>query len=296
MSEVSQLHPEALLDRHHDGSLDEGERERLTAHAAQCEACRLELMLMDDLAAEEADAAPPALDHLVLGAVPGARPSSRLPSTRWLWVLAAVVIAGTATAAYVGARAGGPPPSNTSSAPVSVAPTVENDHSDGVGRASAGEAEAKEAESSKHRELPPRPEPSSSTAPPSAASLFSAGNAARRAGEARRALALYHQLQRLYPGSREARLSRAMTAKLMAETQPEKAVDGFDAYLDEGGRLDEEALVGRADALAKLGRRDEEAATWHRLLAEHPRSIHAARARQRLAILRENADEAATGD
>ena len=56
-------------------------------------------------------------------------------------------------------------------------------------------------------------------------------------------------------------------------------------HFEKGGKLDEESMVGRALALHKLGKRDQERAAWAALLSQHPNSIHAARARQRLSEL-----------
>ena len=60
------------------------------------------------------------------------------------------------------------------------------------------------------------------------------------------------------PGSRAARTSRVPHARLLLDTldRPADALDGFSAYLDADprGTLSEEAQVGRAQALRRLGR------------------------------------------
>jgi hypothetical protein len=63
-----------------------------------------------------------------------------------------------------------------------------------------------------------------------------------------------------------------------------RALSAFDGYLATGaGSLREEAMVGRARALERLGRSAEEHAAWAALLERFPQTIHAERARGRLA-------------
>jgi hypothetical protein len=61
----------------------------------------------------------------------------------------------------------------------------------------------------------------------------------------------------------------------------------FNSYLASpgGGALREEAMVGRALSLGRLGRADEERAAWRALLGAWPKSMHRARAQARLAEL-----------
>lgn len=121
-----------------------------------------------------------------------------------------------------------------------------------------------------------------------AATLFRAANAARREGAFDRAKRLYGELIARYPNSDEARLSRVSLGKLLLEKgDPSDAEREFGKYLKDGkGELAEEALVSRAESLQKLGKTDAERSTWQRLLAEHPNSVYAARAKQRLEALR----------
>jgi hypothetical protein len=62
------------------------------------------------------------------------------------------------------------------------------------------------------------------------------------------------------------------------------ALAQFEYYLARhgGGTLAEEARVGRALALGKLGRRSKERAAWQDLIEHHPTSPHAARAERRI--------------
>jgi TolA-binding protein len=122
-----------------------------------------------------------------------------------------------------------------------------------------------------------------------AGELFADANRARREGDVPLALRRYAELRRAYPGSREELTSRVVAGDLLlAEGPTRDALASFDSYLTASptGTLAEEALVGRASALMRLGRGDEERAAWAQLLREHPDSVHAERARRRLAELR----------
>jgi tetratricopeptide (TPR) repeat protein len=129
--------------------------------------------------------------------------------------------------------------------------------------------------------------PLGSASPSGAAALFAAANQARRRGAHAEALRLYRELQRHHPSSPEAKLSHATMGKLMLDEGDSRAArDAIDRYLEnKGGSLSEEALIGRALALQKLGRDAEERAAWQALLRAHPSSLHVPRARARLAEL-----------
>ena len=98
------------------------------------------------------------------------------------------------------------------------------------------------------------------------------------------ALALYDDLERQYPASSEARLANATTARLLLDQgNAGGALSRFDSYLASGaGELREEAMAGRATALERLGREDEESRAWALLLASYPRTPYAAHARARV--------------
>ncbi len=132
--------------------------------------------------------------------------------------------------------------------------------------------------------LPAGAAPSPSPSPSSASAMFDAANAARRSGDTAGALALYDGLERQYPASREARLANATTARLLLDQgNAAGAVNRFDAYLASGAsELREEAMAGRATALERLGRDEEEARAWALLLATYPRTPYAAHARARV--------------
>lgn len=127
--------------------------------------------------------------------------------------------------------------------------------------------------------LPVSSEPASSTA------LFSSANAARRRGEHRLAMSLYRELQSSFPASPETSLSHILLARLeLGQGDAAAALTQFDAYLRQPreGSLTQEALQGKALALAALGRKDEETEVWRELLRRYPTSPYAASARKRL--------------
>lgn len=123
--------------------------------------------------------------------------------------------------------------------------------------------------------------------PSSAAKLFGEANQARRSGDIGRASGLYHLLQDQFPGSPEADLSRVTLALLLLDSGDARgALSGFERYLAGSSRaLEAEALVGRARALGRLGRRDQEAVAWREVQRKYPRSIYGRQANERLAAL-----------
>lgn len=123
--------------------------------------------------------------------------------------------------------------------------------------------------------------------PSGAAKLFGQANQARRAGEVGRASGLYHLLQEQYPGSAEAELSRVTLATLLLNSgDASGALAGFERYLAGPSRaLEAEALVGRARALARLGRTKLELTAWREVERRFPGSVYARQAAERLTAL-----------
>jgi hypothetical protein len=123
--------------------------------------------------------------------------------------------------------------------------------------------------------------------PQTAAKLFGYANQARRAGDVARASGLYYALQARFPGSPEAELSRVTLSLLLLDTGDARgALAGFDRYLAGASHgLEAEALVGRARALGRLGRRDQEAVAWREVARRYPRSVYGRQASERLAAL-----------
>lgn len=137
---------------------------------------------------------------------------------------------------------------------------------------------------------PVRPEPPPVAQVPqgaTAAAMFADANAARRSGDDARATALYRELDRRYPDSAEAKVARATLGRMLLDHgDASAALERFDAYLEKSrGTLSEEAMIGRAEALRRLGRAAEEKATWQKFLQTYPGSPHAARARARISTL-----------
>lgn len=130
--------------------------------------------------------------------------------------------------------------------------------------------------------------PSAPPAPPvtpDAATLFAEANRAKARGQHAEAVRNYRELSRTYPGSPEAKLANAIVGRLLLDDgNAVEAIASLDRYLASGDRsLREEALAARAMALGRLGRQEEEAATWRQLLQSYPQSMHAKRAEARLA-------------
>jgi len=133
-----------------------------------------------------------------------------------------------------------------------------------------------------------------SRAQPSAAVLFAQALALRSEGKVDAAIAAHLRLQRLYPAARETRVSFALAGRLLLERgSSEQALAQFNQYLAQPGDIAEEALVGRATALGRLGRSATEAAAWRDVLERHPGSIYAAHAKKRLSALAEKPRAAA---
>jgi TolA-binding protein len=114
--------------------------------------------------------------------------------------------------------------------------------------------------------------------------LFVAAGQARRARNFAEAEGLYRALQAHFPGSPEATLSfLSLGDLLLSQSALAQALAQFDAYLASGdAMMAEEALVGRARTLARLGRTEEERAAWLALLSRFPQSDYRWRAQQRL--------------
>jgi hypothetical protein len=126
--------------------------------------------------------------------------------------------------------------------------------------------------------------PAPAQVPSSAAALFDLANTARRAGDTGAALARYDALEQQFPGTPEARVAKATTGKLLLDGgDAAGALARFDAYIASGStELREEAMAGRATALERLGREDEEARGWAALLASYPGTPYSAHAKSRV--------------
>jgi TolA-binding protein len=122
--------------------------------------------------------------------------------------------------------------------------------------------------------------------PADAPSLFAAATRARRAGDRAAAVASYRTLLRSYPDTAEGRQALVALGKMLLDSgDAAGALRCFDEYLRVGGPLREDVMADRAVALQRLGRPADETAAWSALLAAYPASVHADRARRRVAEL-----------
>jgi TolA-binding protein len=119
-----------------------------------------------------------------------------------------------------------------------------------------------------------------------ASELFAKANSLRRGGQTADAVHAYRALEQTFPGSPEALVARVTLGRLLLDRgiDVKAALAEFDAYLARAprGPLAEEALIGRALSLGRLGRSAEERNAWSALVAAHPKSTYAARARSRI--------------
>jgi len=140
-------------------------------------------------------------------------------------------------------------------------------------------------------EVPAEPSTHPTPAPDvelTAPELFALANETRRHGEPAAAVRQYLALQRRFPRSPEASLSLVALGRLYLDRlgDPGRALAQFDEYVaGRDGELREEALVGRALALQRLGRVADEKDAWRALLAAFPNSLSANRAAARLVEL-----------
>jgi TolA-binding protein len=277
---TSQLHPEELLDRERRGTLDADGLAKLDAHSKDCPACAFERRsagdFSDELRASSDDS--DLLDRVFEKALAEPLPSrDRKPPRVLLIAVAAALVAAAAAAAVRFSRPAPTPP------PAADEPTLT------LPEAPAPKTEPKAAPSPEpeaEAETPEAPKSSATPRVPTAAELFASATRARHDKKDDEAIRLYRDLQRRYPDSREAKASRVVLGQLLLDrTDPNQALGEFDRYLDGGakGTVTEEALVGRATALQKLGKKSEERAAWQELLVKFPNSVHAARAKQRIA-------------
>lgn len=133
----------------------------------------------------------------------------------------------------------------------------------------------------------PLPERETEPVVDTSATLFAEASLARRQGDATRAMALYSELLKRFPGAAEA--DSAEIALGMLSLQSGAAAQGlshFERYLRErpGGQLAVEALWGKTRALAALGREAEARRDLLVLVNRYPRSTYATAARAKLGM------------
>jgi hypothetical protein len=296
------LHPEDLLDRAARSVATVADLTRLEHHLAECAVCRVERALHVQAAD---DAAPLGSDEFLVARLTRdvsarlASPTARRSRRKSAFVavgLAAACLAGGAVAATLALRPAGPVENVSAKA-------VPSAHAAGPAlRAPEPAPQLPREELDTPREptpadVAPRPARApalASAEPTNASELFSRANQARRDGHVTEAARLYRALQDRFAGSSEELVSRVSLGRLLLDRLGDSrgALVQFNSYLASpaGGALREEAMVGRALALGRLGRAAEERAAWQALLDASPKSTHRKRAQARLGEL------AAAGD
>ncbi|MDP8999419.1 MAG: zf-HC2 domain-containing protein [Myxococcota bacterium] len=206
-------------------------------------------------------------------------------------LLASIIAAAWPEGRRVFGHGGVSTPTDMGRAPTLAQPTLEQSRA-----AAASEAILETAVGSRATPVPllspgaPLPKRASAAAHERlAATIFAEANDALGQRSYAKARALYAELETRYPRSPEARTALGILGRLALDAhQPAAALRYFDDYLTEGaGALGEEASVGRALALERLGHSDEAGAAWSSLLIAYPTSAHAAHARERIAVLGE---------
>jgi hypothetical protein len=306
------LHPEDLLDRALNGLASREDMARLESHFESCNACRLEHALAMDCrnsAASQPDDVV-VLDRVRFSVVrafereklrAAGYASRRGPRRFRFLALAAFLLLGGAGAAvlvrvYRGTEVPVQKPAGvvTRSSPAhAVAPASSAAEPPAVVDIPAVTVppEGKRplaAADHRHGSEPARvaPEESSASLGETASELFAKANSLRRGGQTAEAVHAYRTLEQSFPGSPEALVSRVTLGRLLLDRgiDVRAALAEFDTYLSRAprGALAEEALIGRALALGRLGRTADERGAWSTLVAAHPRSTYAARARARI--------------
>jgi TolA-binding protein len=310
-----ELHADDLLDKEARGDLSPAEKSRLDRHVEACSVCRFERQVRDDFRLEFETLGQAARSEAKPGATRRAgdrrRPVGRVSSRMRLVLLAAAatLVAGAAAAEWatikqtvfssvvMNAHTEAPLLATSSAAKTEDAisrpadePTVDPvvapaPAPDDAPKATTIQRQASSSPATaRHDE--PAVEPSVQAAV-TADTLFAAANDERQHGAYGEAIRVYRDLSQQFPQSAEATASHAIVGRLLLDRgDPSGALVQFDEYLQSGmTTLGEEARVGRALSLQRLGRSAEEAEGWTTLLSTYPQSVHASRARSRLAAL-----------
>lgn len=286
------LHPEDLLERFARGDASAADLARLEQHLAECEVCRVERALSAQAAL---DTAPLREEKLIVArlkrdvaarlASPSGRRTRRKRLSLALVLVAASVASAAAAATIVLVRAAAPRAVEVAAPRVARA---SHDAQAPRGLPSAVALERPSAEPPFEHAAEPAPKPPG-LEPLSSAELFSRANQARREGKAKEAARLYRILQERFSGTSEELVSRVTLGRLLLDRLGDSrgALVQFNSYLASpgGGALREEAMVGRALALGRMGRAAEERAAWKALLDAWPKSTQAKRAQARLVEL-----------
>ena len=300
------LHPEDLLERASRGTANTAELARLTQHLAECAVCRVERALMVQAAR---DAAPLRDEELIVArlkrdvAARAATPNVGRVKRRGavaVIALAAGSMASVAAAATFVILDGTATPQILVNAPQQLPRSADTPR----GSAPVKTAEPREVAADQTAAAEPsvkQDEPEiarrgaiAGAEPTSASELFSRANQARRDGKVTEAARLYRALQERFSGTSEELVSRVTLGRLLLDRLGDSrgALVQFNSYLASpgGGVLREEAMVGRALSLGRMGRAAEERAAWQALLDGFPKSTQRKRAMARLVELGGAAD------
>jgi TolA-binding protein len=290
MSIEVDVHPDDLLHRARRGRpLSRDEQLYLDAHLRDCSTCRFVGDAGRAFDSEPTESAPAQVDALVERTMRRLRSPARvgraLPRRLAAGAITVVgMIGGVAFAGYWGSRH--PPPAHEVVAPRAPAPPAAVKHRavtvavPPVDPAPPSTAARSLVPASRRVALAPRSDDGET-----AAHLFGVANRARRQGDTASAEAAYDALWSKFRASPEAVASRAIAGQWMLDRgMLRAAIALFRQYLAAAvrGELEEDVLVGLADAHESNGDRAAAVAIWARLLAEHPRSVHAERAREGL--------------
>lgn len=294
-------HPEALLDLARHGRLGDTEWQELRAHLETCPPCAFQYhaaghALGDSGATRASDAQ---LERRavqsVLRTLERAPRMTSAPAFRRRWTALGVgvlLLSGTALAATWWSVQRAARPLSASRTPMSRLPSASEPPADWRSSEpsptlASGRSQEERQEKLQNGATDQVGAVRGHAHEPDARDLFVRARGLRLHGRTREALTTYQRLQNAFPGSRESHLSHLVAGQIWLDRgRPELAFEQFGRYLEAGDDgASEEALVGRATALGGMGRLTEEAAEWRRLLGQHPRSVYAARAAERLAAL-----------
>jgi TolA-binding protein len=221
----------------------------------------------------------PAAPALPTPAEPAGSVSEAAPPTR---SAAPPAVRGAAAAvspssAHARARLRGAAPARSElSAPAALAPTR-------VAAAAAEPRAQSEAAAALERSAAPTSEPTlpakvvAAVPVESPSSVFTRAARLRREGDRGAALRAFDELAQRFPVSTEARRSYALVGRMLLDAgRARDALSAYDAYLKAGDvALREDALAGRARALALLGHDDAARAGYDALLREFPHTAYA---------------------
>lgn len=301
------LHPEELLDKAALGQLTERELAILDAHLRECGVCRFARQASEDfrcLPAPQLEVDQLVTNALMARASRSLRPRARRTSAllaaavalmamgsfaavgQWTGVLPRIIAAVSAPSVQVAPHSlSRRPPASPFEAPPAAGLELE------VWPAPQPPPLVEAVLETPVATAAPTPRPRQrrrvSAPPPPAPEAFAAANQARVEGDRPLAMARYREVLAFWPRSPEAQQTRATLGRLLLDQgQAAAALEQLDAYLEGAdGTLREEVLAARAQALARLGRVDDEARAWQTLVDHYPDSIHATRARARLGAL-----------